>query len=101
MNKIDLDSAMPEEVADEIMDLLGCEREDILSCSAKTGVGVPELLDAIVDRIPAPKGEVEAPLQALIFDSVFNSFRGIISYFRILNGEIKTGDWVKFVNTGL
>ena len=100
MNKIDLDSAHPEEVADEIMDLLGCEREDILSVSAKTGVGVPELLDTIVDRIPAPKGDENAPLQALIFDSVFNSFRGIISYFRIINGTIRTNDHVKFVNTG-
>ena len=99
MNKIDLDSAMPEEVADEIIDLLGCEREDILACSAKTGVGVPEILQAIVDRIPAPKGDAEAPLQALVFDSVFNPFRGIISYFRIMNGTLKTNDWVKFVST--
>ncbi|MCQ2298071.1 MAG: translation elongation factor 4 [Bacteroidales bacterium] len=100
MNKIDLDSAHPEEVADEIMDLLGCSREDILSVSAKTGEGVPELLDAIVERIPAPVGDENAPLQALIFDSVFNSFRGIISYFRIINGTIRTNDHVKFVNTG-
>lgn len=100
MNKIDLDSAMPEEVADQIIDLLGCEREDILSCSAKTGVGVPEIIDAIVDRVPAPQGDEKAPLQALIFDSVFNPFRGIISYFRIINGSLKTNDWVKFVNTG-
>ncbi|MBP5645454.1 MAG: GTP-binding protein, partial [Bacteroidales bacterium] len=78
MNKIDLDSAMPEEVADEIVDLLGCKHEDILRCSAKTGEGVPEILDAIVDRIPAPEGDPEAPLQALVFDSVFNPFRGII-----------------------
>ena len=99
MNKIDLDSAMPEEVADEIIDLLGCTREEILSCSAKTGVGVPGILDAIVDRIPAPKGDENAPLQALVFDSVFNAFRGIISYFRIVNGTIKTNDWVKFVST--
>ena len=99
MNKIDLDSAMPEEVADEIIDLLGCAREDILSCSAKTGVGVPEILDAIVKRIPAPEGDPDAPLQALVFDSVFNPFRGIISYFRIMNGTIKTNDWVKFVST--
>ena len=88
MNKIDLDSAMPEEVADEIIDLLGCAREDILSCSAKTGVGVPEILKAIVDRVPAPVGDVEAPLQALVFDSVFNPFRGIISYFRIITCTI-------------
>ncbi len=99
MNKIDLDSAMPEEVADEIIDLLGCEREDILSCSAKTGVGVPEILQAIVDRVPAPKGDADAPLQALVFDSVFNPFRGIISYFRIMNGTLRSNDWVKFVST--
>ncbi len=99
MNKIDLGSAMPEEVADEIIDLLGCEREEILSCSAKTGVGVPEILEAIVHRIPAPKGNPNAPLQALIFDSVFNPFRGIISYFRIFNGTLKTSDHVKFINT--
>lgn len=99
MNKIDLDSAMPEEVADEIMDLLGCSREDILSCSAKTGVGVPEILQAIVERVKAPVGDPEAPLQALVFDSVFNPFRGIISYFRIMNGTIKTNDHVKFIST--
>ena len=99
MNKIDLDSAMPEEVADEIIDLLGCQREEILSCSAKTGVGVPEILEAIVQRVPAPEGDPEAPLQALVFDSVFNPFRGIISYFRIMNGTIRTNDWVKFVST--
>ena len=80
MNKIDLDSAMPEEVADEIVDLLGCSPDEILRCSAKTGMGVPEILDAIVDRIPAPQGDPHAPLQALVFDSVFNPFRGIISY---------------------
>ena len=100
MNKIDLDSAMPEEVADEIVDLLGCKPEEILRCSAKTGMGVPEILDAIVDRIPAPKGDPNAPLQALVFDSVFNPFRGIISYFRIVNGTLKTGDHVKFFSTG-
>ncbi|MBO4586430.1 MAG: elongation factor 4 [Bacteroidales bacterium] len=100
MNKIDLDSAMPEEVADEIVDLLGCKPEEILRCSAKTGMGVPEILDAIVDRIPAPKGDPNAPLQALVFDSVFNPFRGIISYFRIMNGTLKTGDHVKFYSTG-
>ncbi len=99
MNKIDLDSAMPDEVADEIIDLLGCTREEILSCSAKTGVGVEAILDAIVDRVPAPKGDEEAPLQALVFDSVFNPFRGIISYFRIINGVVRTNDWVKFVST--
>ena len=100
MNKIDLDSAMPEDVADEIVDLLGCKHEDILRCSAKTGMGVPEILDAIVDRIPAPEGDPNAPLQALVFDSVFNHFRGIISYFRIMNGTLKTGDHVKFYSTG-
>ena len=100
MNKIDLDSAMPEEVADEIVDLLGCSHDDILRCSAKTGMGVPEILDAIVDRIPAPEGDPTAPLQALVFDSVFNPFRGIISYFRIMNGTLKTGDHVKFFSTG-
>ncbi len=100
MNKIDLDSAMPEEVADEIIDLLGCKPEEILRCSAKTGMGVPEILDAIVDRIPAPEGDPDAPLQALVFDSVFNPFRGIISYFRIMNGTLKTGDHVKFFSTG-
>ena len=100
MNKIDLDSAMPEEVADESVDLLGCKPEEILRCSAKTGMGVPEILDAIVDRIPAPKGDPNAPLQALVFDSVFNPFRGIISYFRIMNGTLKTGDHVKFFSTG-
>jgi GTP-binding protein LepA len=100
MNKIDLDSAMPEEVADEIVDLLGCSHDEILRCSAKTGMGVPEILDAIVDRIPAPVGDPNAPLQALVFDSVFNPFRGIISYFRIMNGTLKTGDHVKFFSTG-
>ena len=99
MNKIDLDSAMPEEVADEIVDLLGCSHDDILRCSAKTGMGVPEILDAIVDRIPAPEGDPAAPLQALVFDSVFNPFRGIISYFRIMNGTLHTGDHVKFFST--
>ena len=99
MNKIDLDSAMPEVVADEITDLLGCPREDILSCSAKTGAGVPEILEAIVKRIPAPVGDPDAPLQALVFDSVFNPFRGIISYFRIVNGTVRQNDWVKFVST--
>lgn len=99
MNKIDLESAMPEEVADEIMDLLGCEREDILSCSAKTGMGVPEILQAIVERVKAPVGDPDAELQALVFDSVFNPFRGIISYFRIMNGTLRTNDHVKFVST--
>ena len=99
MNKIDLDSAMPEEVADEIVDLLGCQPDEILRCSAKTGMGVPDILQAIVDHIPAPKGDPSAPLQALVFDSVFNPFRGIISYFRIMNGTLMTNDHVMFVST--
>ena len=101
LNKIDMESAQPEKVEDQIVDLIGCDREDILRCSARTGEGVPEILEAIVKRIPAPKGDPEAPLQALIFDSVFNSFRGIIAYFRIMNGTIKTGENVKFFNTGM
>ncbi|MFL5754122.1 MAG: translation elongation factor 4 [Bacteroidia bacterium] len=100
LNKIDLPSAEPEIVKDQIVDLLGCKREDIMSASGKTGMGVHEILAAIVDRIPAPKGDPQAPLQALIFDSVFNPFRGIIAYYRIYNGTIKKGDKVKFVNTG-
>ncbi|MDR2510906.1 MAG: translation elongation factor 4 [Bacteroidales bacterium] len=100
LNKMDLDSAQPEEVKDQIVDLIGCKREDIIAASGRTGLGVPELLEAIVECIPAPKGDDIAPLQALIFDSVFNSFRGIISYFRIFNGTLKTDDFVKFVNTG-
>ena len=101
LNKIDMESAQPEKVEDQIVDLIGCEREDILRCSARTGLGVPEILEAIVKRIPAPKGDPDAPLQALIFDSVFNSFRGIIAYFRIMNGTIHTGENVKFFNTGM
>ena len=101
LNKIDMESAQPEKVEDQIVDLIGCDREDILRCSARTGEGVPEILEAIVKRIPAPKGDPNAPLQALIFDSVFNSFRGIIAYFRIMNGTIKTGENVKFFNTGM
>ena len=100
MNKCDMESAMPDMVEDEIVDLLGCKREDILRCSAKTGVGVPEILDAIVERIPAPQGDPEAPLQCLVFDSVFNSFRGIIGYFKVVNGTMRTGDKVRFFNTG-
>ncbi len=100
VNKVDLDSAKPEEIEDQIIELLGCKREDIIRASGKTGVGVPEILDAIIDRVPSPKGDPEAPLQALIFDSVFNSFRGIIAYFKIVNGTIRKGDFVKFVNTG-
>lgn len=100
VNKVDLDSAKPEEVEDQIVDLLGCKHEDIIRASGKTGIGVPEILDAIVERIPAPSGDPDAPLQALIFDSVFNPFRGIIAYFKILNGRISKDDFVKFVNTG-
>ena len=100
LNKIDLPSANPEEVKDQIVDLLGCRREEIMSASGKTGMGVLEILEAIVARIPAPKGDPAAPLQALIFDSVFNSFRGIIAYFKVRNGEIKKGDKVKFFATG-
>jgi GTP-binding protein LepA len=100
INKIDMEGAMIEEVEDQIVDLIGCKREDILHASGKTGIGVPAILDAIVSRIPAPKGDPDAPLQALIFDSVFNSFRGIIVYYRIMNGSIKKGDLVKFVSTG-
>lgn len=100
INKIDMDSAHPDEVEDEIVELLGCAPSEILRCSARTGEGVPEILDAIVKRIPAPQGDPQAPLQALIFDSVFNPFRGIIVYFKVLNGTIHKGDLVKFVNTG-
>ena len=95
-----MDSAMPEKVEDEIIDLLGCKRENILRCSAKTGAGVPEILDAIINRIPAPQGDPDAPLQCLVFDSIFNSFRGIIAYFKVVNGTMHTGDRVRFVNTG-
>ncbi|MDO9154098.1 MAG: translation elongation factor 4 [Paludibacter sp.] len=99
MNKMDMDTAMPEEVEDQIVDLLGCKAADIIRASGKTGMGVDEILEAIVSRVPAPKGDPEAPLQCLIFDSVFNSFRGIIAYFKIENGTIRKGDLVKFVNT--
>ncbi|MBP5258086.1 MAG: elongation factor 4, partial [Prevotella sp.] len=100
INKIDMPSAMPEEVEDEIVDLIGCDHEDIIRASGKTGEGVEDILRAVVERIPHPTGDREAPLQALIFDSVFNSFRGIIAYFKIENGEIRKGDKVKFFNTG-
>jgi len=99
MNKMDMDSAMPEEVEDQIIDLLGCKRDEIIRASGKTGLGIEEILEAIVDRVPAPVGDPEAPLQCLIFDSVFNSFRGIIAYFKIVNGTINKGDLVKFVAT--
>ena len=100
INKIDMDAAMVDEVKDQIVDLLGVKADEILAVSARTGIGVDAVLDAIVDRIPAPKGDENAPLQALIFDSVFNQFRGIIAYFRILTGTIRTGEKVKFFNTG-
>lgn len=100
INKCDLDSANPDEVEDQIIDLLGCERDEIIRASGKTGMGVPEILQAIVERVPAPVGDPDAPLQALIFDSVFNPFRGIIAYFKIVNGTIRKGDDVKFVATG-
>ena len=99
MNKCDMDSAMPEKVEDEIIDLLGCKREEILRCSAKTGDGVPEILDAIIERIAPPVGDPEAPLQCLVFDSVFNPFRGIIAYFKVVNGTMTAGDRVRFFNT--
>jgi GTP-binding protein LepA len=99
MNKMDMPSAMPDEVRDQIIDLLGCKLEDIIEASGKTGLGVDNILQEIVNRIPPPKGDPDAPLQALIFDSVFNSFRGIFSYFKVVNGTIHTGDYVKFVAT--
>lgn len=100
INKCDMASAMPEEVEDEIVELLGCKRNEIIRASGKTGMGVEEILAAVIERIPHPKGDEDAPLQALIFDSVFNSFRGIIAYFKITNGVIRVGDKVKFFNTG-
>ncbi|MEA5110806.1 Elongation factor 4 [bioreactor metagenome] len=100
MNKMDMDNAMPEEVEEQIIDLIGCKPSDIIRASGKTGLGVDEILEAIIRRIPAPTGDPDAPLQALIFDSVFNSFRGIIAYFRIINGQIRKGDFVKFFATG-
>jgi GTP-binding protein LepA len=100
INKIDMEAAMVDEVTEQIVDLIGCDPQDVIAVSAKTGVGVGDVLEAIVDRIPAPKGDEEAPLQALIFDSVFNSYRGIIAYFRIFNGTIRKGDKVKLFNTG-
>jgi GTP-binding protein LepA len=101
LNKMDMPSAMPEEVKDQIVDLTGCKREEILEVSAKTGQGVEAILARIIERIPPPKGDADAPLQALIFDSVFNSFRGIYAYFKIMNGTIRKGDHVKFVNQGM
>ncbi len=100
LNKIDLPGANPEEVTDQIVDLLGCSREDVIHASGKEGLGITDILEAIVERVPAPKGDENAPLQALIFDSVYNSFRGIEVYFRVMQGKIRKGDKVKFVNTG-
>ena len=100
VNKVDLASANPDEVEDQIIDLIGCDRSDIIRASGKTGIGVPEILEAIVERVPMPKGSSDAPLQALIFDSVCNPFRGIIAYFKVVNGTLRTDDYVKFVNTG-
>ncbi|MBQ4441679.1 MAG: translation elongation factor 4 [Bacteroidales bacterium] len=100
LNKMDMPAAMPAEVKDQIVDLLGCDESDIIEASGKTGLGVEEVLEAIIERIPAPKGDPDAPLQALIFDSVFNSFRGIIAYFRIFNGTVSTHEMVKFLSTG-
>ncbi len=100
LNKVDLPSANPEEVTDDIVDLLGCDAEEVIPASAKTGIGIEEILTAIIERIPAPKGNPDEPLQALIFDSVYNSFRGVETYFRVINGEIKKGQQIKFVATG-
>ena len=100
LNKVDLPSANPEEVTDDIVELLGCKAEDVIPASAKTGLGIQEILTAIIDRIPAPKGVVDEPLQALVFDSVYNPFRGVETYFRVINGEIKKGQKIKFVATG-
>jgi GTP-binding protein LepA len=100
LNKMDLPGAMPEEVSDQIIDLIGCDVDDIIPASGKTGLGVDKILEAVINRIPAPKGDENAPLQAMIFDSVFNPFRGIIAYYRIRNGVLKKGDKVRFFNTG-
>ncbi len=100
LNKIDMENAMIEEVKDQIVDLLGCDRDEIIEASAKVGHGIDQILEDIISKIPSPKGDPDAPLQAIIFDSVYNSYRGIIAYFRIMNGTIRKGDFVKFVNTG-
>ena len=100
LNKMDLPGAMPDEVSDQIMELIGCDKEDIIKASGKTGLGIQDILDAIIERVPAPTGDESAPLQAMIFDSVFNPFRGIIAYYRIRNGVLKKGDRIKFLNTG-
>lgn len=101
VNKIDMEAAMVEEIKDQIVDLIGCKHDEIIAASGRTGQGVQEILTAIIERIPAPKGDENAPLQALIFDSVFNPFRGIIAYYRVFNGTLKMGEAVKFINTGL
>ena len=100
LNKIDLPGAMPDDVSDQIIDLIGCKKEDIIHASGKEGIGIQDILDAVIARIPSPKGDPESPLQALIFDSTFNSYRGIEVIFRVYNGEIRKGDRVKFINTG-
>jgi len=100
LNKVDLPSANPEEVTDDIVDLLGCDHSEIIPASAKTGIGIEEILTAIIERIPAPKGDVSEPLQALVFDSVYNPFRGVETYFRVINGVIKKNQLVKFIATG-
>lgn len=100
VNKVDMDSAMVEEVQDQIIDLIGCKREEIISASGRTGIGIPEILDAVVNRVPAPSGDPDAPLQTMIFDSMFNSYRGVIAYVRVMNGTMKKGDKIKFYNTG-
>lgn len=100
VNKVDMESAMVEEVQDQIIDLIGCKREEIISASGRTGIGIAEILAAVVDRVPAPSGDPDAPLQTMIFDSVFNSYRGIIAYVRVMNGSMKKGDRIKFFNTG-
>jgi len=100
LNKMDMANAMPEEVKDQIVDLVGCKREDIIEASARTGMGVDRIMHDIVAKIPPPKGDPDAPFQALIFDSIFNSFRGIIAYYKIVNGSVRKGDRVKFVSTG-
>ena len=100
INKIDMEGAMIPEVTDQIVELIGCKPEEILLASGKSGIGIEDILTAIIERIPAPKGDVDAPLQALIFDSVYNSFRGIIVYYRVFNGTLKKNDKIKFSNTG-
>ena len=100
LNKIDMESAMIEEVSDQVIDLIGCKQEEIVLASGKSGIGIQDIMDAIVSRVPAPKGSDDAPLQALVFDSMFNSFRGVIAYFRVMNGIIRKGDKIRFINTG-